>query len=128
METDSTVVMVADSDHNVRKLLGHFLTEFGYSVIFETDGYEALDHARLSPPTIIVADLLLPMLNGLALCRLIKSDSATEKITSVILISVLDSEERALKAGADGFVQKPLEKRRLFEMLDKVATRRKAFA
>ncbi len=128
METDSTVVMVADSDYNVRKLLGHFLAEFGYSVIFETDGYEALDHARLSPPTIIVADLLLPMLNGLALCRLIKSDSATEKITSVIMMSVLDSEERALNAGADGFVQKPLEKRRLFEMLDKVATRRKAFA
>lgn len=84
----------------------------------------ALDRARLAPPMAILTEVLLPRLDGLALCRLIKSDAATENITSVIVLSVLAAEERALTAGADAFMQKPLEQNRLLMIFDQANSKR----
>jgi two-component system alkaline phosphatase synthesis response regulator PhoP len=115
--------MVADADPHIRELAGYFLTEAGYTVTFETGGYEALDSARKAPPMAILADLLLNRLDGLALCRLLKGDPATQHI-AIIVFSVLAAEERARKAGADAFMLKPLEKNRLLMALEE-ATRKK---
>lgn len=119
----SNVVVVADADPNVRDLVGHFLTEAGYTVSFETDGYDVLDNARKSPPLAILADVLLPRLDGLTLCKLLKEDSATAQIVTVIVFSVLAAEERARKAGADAFLKKPLERTRVLKALDEATKR-----
>lgn len=115
--------MIADADYNVRALVGRFVTEAGYRATFATTGYEALDSARLSPPVAILADILLPQLDGLALCRLIKGDPGTASIVTVVF-SVLPSEERAKKAGADAFISKPLEKLRILKTLEEVTAKR----
>jgi CheY-like chemotaxis protein len=124
-DEEKPVVMVADSDSNVRDLVGRFITEAGYSAVYAHTGYEALDSARKSPPLAILADILLPKLDGLALCRLIKGDPETSNIVTVIIISILSSDERAKKAGADAFVQKPLEKTRILNTLREAVERRK---
>lgn len=116
--------MIADSDQNVRNLVSRFLVDAGYTVSCADDGYKALDSARLVPPMAILTEVLLPRLDGLALCRLIKSDSATENITSVIVLSVLAAEERAIKSGADAFMQKPLEKNRLLKILEEAHSKK----
>ncbi len=127
MDTVSKVVMIADSDNNVRQMVSRFLSEAGYTVIFATDGYEALDNARKAPPLVILADILLPRLDGLALCRLIKGDEATKNIVTVIVFSVLAAEERALKAGTDAFIHN-LEKKRLLMALEEATRKRNMIA
>lgn len=109
--------MVADADANVRTMVGRFLTEAGYAVCFASDGYEALDGTRKSPPIAILADLLLPRLDGLALCRLVKSNPETADVVMVIVLSVLAAEEKVSLAGADAFIKKPLEKSRILGTL-----------
>jgi len=122
--TDIKLVMVADADAHVRELVGRFITEAGFDVTYAVDGYDALDSARVTPPLIILADILLPRLDGLALCRILKGDPATAGIVTVIVFSVLSAEERARKAGADGFIQKPLEKKRVLKTLEDAWTKR----
>jgi two-component system alkaline phosphatase synthesis response regulator PhoP len=117
-----TVVMIADADFHVRELAGHFLTEAGYQVEYAVDGYEALDNARKTLPAVILVDIIIPKLDGLALCRLLKRDPATQNI-SVIVFSVLSAPERAQNAGADAFLSKPLEKTILVDALTAVIMR-----
>jgi len=128
MEIVNKLVMIADADSYVRQLIGRFVTDAGYTVSFEADGYEALDNARKSPPMVLFADILLPRLDGLALCRLLKGDPATSEIVSVIVMSVLNAEERALSSGADAFLRKPLEKTRLLMALEKATSKRNSIA
>jgi CheY-like chemotaxis protein len=112
-------VMIADADPYTRELVSRFLQESGYKVVIAVDGYDALDTARKSPPLIILADILLPKLDGVSLCRILKDDPQTQKIVTVILFSVLAAEERARKAGAEAFIKKPLEKNRLLSVIQK---------
>lgn len=111
--------MIVDADPHVRELAGHFLTEAGYRVEYALDGYEALDRARKTPPDVVLVEIMLPRLDGLALCRLLKSDPATQNI-GVLVFSVLESQKRAQNAGADAFLCKPLEKTRLVDALTKI--------
>lgn len=109
-------VTVIDSDPNVRSHLDHFLSEAGYAVSFESDGYAALDKLRLTPTDFVITGILIPKLDGLALCRLLKGDTATEAI-KVVVLSVLDTEDKALNSGADAFMKKPFELTRLLTCL-----------
>jgi CheY-like chemotaxis protein len=118
-QKSAPVIMIADADPYVRELAGHFLAEAGYAVEYAFDGYEALDKARQTLPAAILVDIIIPRLDGLALCRLLKSDPITQNIR-VVLFSVLSSVDRAQKAGADAFLFKPIEKHRLVDAVSKV--------
>lgn len=121
-KSDKPLVLVADADEAVRDLVSHYMTEAGYDVICAKEGYEALDTARKVLPIAVFADVLLPKLDGLALCRLLKGDPDTQHIVTVIVFSVLAAEERSKRAGADAFLKKPLEKNRVLKVLEKATT------
>ena len=101
-------VVVVDRDPHVRRLVLHFIGS-AYLVEFLDDGYAVLDRVRKSPPAAVVAEIMTPRLDGLALCQLLKGDSSTAHVP-VLLFSVLVAAERARIAGADAFLAKPLEK------------------
>lgn len=101
-------VLVVDRDLNVRRLVLQFIGS-AYLVEFLDDGFAALNRVRRSPPAALVAEVMIPRLDGLALCQLLKSDSSTAQVP-IMLFSVLEAGERARKAGADVFLGKPLEK------------------
>jgi CheY-like chemotaxis protein len=101
-------IVVVERDVHVRRLVLHFIGS-AYLVEFLDDGYTALDRVRKAPPAALVAEILIPRLDGLALCRLVKGDSSTARVP-VLLLSVLAASERAKQAGANAFVAKPLEK------------------
>ena len=63
----------------MRELETYFLTEAGFKVTFATDGLEALELARTLRPTIVITEILVPGLDGLALCRRLKADETTRK-------------------------------------------------
>ena len=109
-------VLVADRDPHIRRLVAQFLAE-QYVVEFADDGYSALDRVRLSPPSAIISEILIPRLDGLALCRAIKADPLTQRVP-VLVISMLMANERAIQSGADAFLTKPLERASLVASVD----------
>jgi two-component system response regulator MprA len=115
-------VLVVDRDPHLRALEGHFLGEAGFAVEFATDGQAGLEQARASLPDVVITEILLPKLDGLALCRQLKADARTRGI-AVVVFSILASSARARHAGADAFLMKPLAEQRLLgtvqQLLDK---------
>jgi len=111
------VIMIVDGDPFVRELAGHFLTEAGYEVKYALDGYEALDKSREAPPAVLLVDIIVPKLDGIRLCRLLKSDPVTQNIRVIIFseIFALNQAETAQNSNADSFLAKPLEKKRLLD-------------
>ena len=106
---------VVDRDPHVRRLVQQFVGN-RYGVEFFDDGGAALDRVRTSPPAVLVTEILVPRLDGLALCRLIKGDPTTHDVP-VLIFSVLAADERATAAGADAFLNKPLERESLIASL-----------
>jgi CheY-like chemotaxis protein len=113
-EAGKAVILCVERDPYVRELESYFLTEAGFGVTFAEDGLEALELARQLHPTIIITEILVPKLDGLALCRRIKGDPATSDI-AVLVFSLLAAERRAQDAGADAFLNKPMTAQALKE-------------
>jgi two-component system response regulator MprA len=108
------VILVVERDAHVRELEAFFLERAGFSVTFAHDGREALDLVRSVLPDIVITEVLVPGLDGLSVCRKIKSEPELAHI-SVLVFSILAASERATEAGADAFLLKPLEERRLLD-------------
>jgi two-component system response regulator MprA len=108
------LILVVERDPHIKKLERFFLEEAGYSVEFADDGVQGLARARALIPRVLVTEILLPGLDGLRICRALKSDPATKGI-AILVFSILSAEERALEAGADAFLRKPLDDARLVD-------------
>ena len=100
-------ILIAERDQNVRALLGFFLERAGFTLEFADDGEDALRRARADPPALIITEVLIPKLDGLALCRALQEDPRTRDIP-VVVFSILGAEKRAGEAGAAAFLRKPL--------------------
>lgn len=101
------VILIAERDQQVRKLQQHFLDQAGFGVEFADDGESALERARLDLPALVVTEILIPKLDGLALCRRLRDDPLTRGVP-VLVFSILAAEVRAREAGASAFLRKPL--------------------
>ena len=106
------MILCVERDPHVRDLEAYFLTEAGFQVTVAADGIEAFELVRTLRPAIVVTEILVPKLDGLALCRRLKADEAT-KDTAILDFSLLAAEDRARDAGADAFLRKPLSAQRL---------------
>ena len=121
----NAIILVVDRDPHVRELEAHFLNQAGYAVEFEKDGDGALVQARKLLPDIIITEILVPTLDGLALCRRLKSDFLTRDIT-VLVFSILAAAGRAREAGADAFLLKPLAEHTLVDTVRQLLDARSA--
>lgn len=106
----SVLILVVEADPYIRALQQTLLGQ-RYSVHFATDGEAALEAARRLLPRMLIADILVPKLDGLRVCRLLKEDPATRHIR-VLIFSELLAERRARDSGADAFLHKPIDERR----------------
>ena len=107
MSGEPRVVLIAERDQNVRELQSYFLGREGFAVEFADDGEAALERARLLRPSLVVTEILIPKLDGLALCRRLRAEPLTRDIP-VIVFSILAAAGRAGEAGAAAFLRKPL--------------------
>jgi DNA-binding response OmpR family regulator len=120
------LVLVVERDPHIRELEAHFLRSAGYDVEFATDGPAALAEAIRLVPDVVITEILVPKLDGLALCRALKGNAATEHV-AVLVFSILSAGARARDAGADAFLLKPLAEQRLIGTVETLlATRRVA--
>ena len=107
MQPEKRQILIAERDHVVRELQRHFLTEAGFVVEFVDDGQAALDRIAEQRPDLIVAEIMIPKVDGLTLTRRLRDDPDTAHIP-VIVFSILAAAARADDAGARAFLRKPL--------------------
>jgi len=108
-------VLAVDDEKNILELIRYNLQKAGYQVETARDGNEALEKARTDPPDLLILDLMLPGLDGLEVCRRLKSDQATSGLPIIILSARGEEADRVvgLELGADDYVTKPFSPREL---------------
>lgn len=116
------LILVVERDPHVRNLERYFLEKAGYGVEFADNGRVALERALVLRPRILIAEILIPEIDGLAVCRRIKEQPETRDI-AVLIFSILAAEGRAREAGADAFLRKPLDDAMLVHRVDELLRR-----
>ncbi len=114
MKNKPKILVVDDEERNLR-LMEAMLIPLGYEVVLARDGIEALDKVRKIPPDVILLDIMMPKMDGFEVVRQLKEDDAT-KIIPIVMVTALEEVEdrvKALQAGADDFLSKPVDETEL---------------
>ncbi len=106
--TTAKKILIIDDNPAVLNTLELLLKDNRYASITATDGLDGLYKARQEQPDLILLDLMLPGMDGLKVCRMIKFDPQLKKIPVLVLTSRMMEEDReaAFQCGADGFLMK----------------------
>jgi two-component system phosphate regulon response regulator PhoB len=118
-------ILVVDDEPDALEVLGYKLREAGFSPILATDGLKALAAVRSERPDLVVLDLMLPELDGLEVCKLMRRDPATAGIPVLMLTAKAAEMDRVvgLELGADDYVTKPYSPRELVLRIRKLLKR-----
>jgi two-component system alkaline phosphatase synthesis response regulator PhoP len=121
-------ILVVDDEEDILELVEYNLCKEGYIVSCVTTGEEALVHAREKKPDLIVLDLMLPGVDGLEVCRRLRSAADTARIPIVILTAKGEEADivTGLELGADDYVTKPFSPRVLLARVRTVLRRNRA--
>ena len=114
----STILVVDDNSQNL-ELLQAYLEELQCKVITAIDGVKALECVAKDNPDLILLDIMMPRMSGFEVCRRLKADPGTADIPVVMVTALneLGDIERAVAAGTDDFLSKPINK---LELLTRV--------
>jgi CheY-like chemotaxis protein len=105
---DKKKILIVDDEPSVRQLVKRFLGN-NYTVLEAKDGIEAITVVNTQKPDLILMDIMMPKMDGLAACNIIKSNRATNEIPVVMLTGV-DHElnkKLSLELGASAYITKP---------------------
>lgn len=103
-----TLVMVVDDDQDLAEMLGIVLTSAGIDVNLVSRGDEVLEVFRNNPPDLVLLDVMLPGMDGVEVCRLIRAESMVPIVMLSAKGDTLDV-VRGLEAGADDYILKPFK-------------------
>ena len=109
MISESATILIVEDEQDIRELLAYNLEKEGYATVQAADGKEGLDLARSRKPDLILLDLMLPKMDGLAVCRELERDSGTVRIPIIMLTARGEDVDRILgfELGADDYITKP---------------------
>jgi len=118
-------ILLVDDETDALEILAYKLREAGYDPVLAADGTAALEQARLTRPALVVLDLMLPKIDGLDVCRLLRRDSATATLPIIMLTAKAAETDRivGLEIGADDYVTKPFSPRELILRIKKLLAR-----
>ena len=100
-------ILIVEDEAPVRELLAELVREGGHQALRAAHGREALEVIAAERPDLVLADVLLPILGGVELCRRLKADPGTAAIPVVLMSSAVRRVSDG--AGADAFIGKPLD-------------------
>ncbi len=108
-------VLVVEDEPDVVDLLRYNLNRAGFNVLIANNGIDGLALARKHQPNVIVLDIMMPGMDGRAVCRALKGDSMTQQLPVIMLTAKTDVGDRiqGLELGADDYVTKPFSPREL---------------
>jgi two-component system alkaline phosphatase synthesis response regulator PhoP len=122
----SKTILVVDDEEDILELLDYNLTKEGFRVVRAASGEKALDLAKTEKPELVVLDLMLPGLDGLEVCKHLRSERTTADIPIVMLTAKGEEPDivLGLELGADDYVTKPFSPRVLSARVRAVLRRR----
>ena len=115
-------VLVIEDDQNIRELLQMYLEKEGYAVTIAADGEQGLAKYRAIHPDLVLLDLMMPVMDGWAVCRAIRADGQTPVIM-LTAKSETDDKVAGLKTGADDYITKPFEMKEVLARIEAVLRR-----
>ena len=115
-------VLIIEDDKHIAELLQLYLTKEGYAVTVKHDGGQGLEAFRAENPDLVLLDLMMPVMDGWAVCKAIRSESQTPII---MLTAKAETEDKVtgLRSGADDYITKPFEMREVLARIEAVLRR-----
>ncbi|MEV0901295.1 response regulator [Actinoplanes sp. NPDC049802] len=120
---NQNLVLIAEDDRDVRELLSFSLESAGYRTVGARDGRTALRILHTARPVALITDVLMPDMNGIELCRLVRKTGDSR--TAILMVSANVHQhdmEAGLRVGADRYLPKPVTPRRLVAEMRDVIT------
>ncbi|RPH96163.1 DNA-binding response regulator [candidate division KSB1 bacterium] len=120
-------ILIVDDEEDIRDLICYNLKKENYTVSSVENGEDALKLAQQEPPDLVILDLMLPGVDGLEVCKILKANSATSAIPIVMLTAKGEEADvvAGLELGADDYITKPFSPRVLLARIKAVLRRRK---
>ena len=115
-------VLVVEDDRNIAELLQMYLEKEGYAVTVAYDGGQGLTKFRAIQPDLVLLDVMMPVMDGWAVCRAIRNESKTP-IIMLTAKGETDDKVHGLKAGADDYITKPFEMKEVLARIEAVLRR-----
>ena len=115
-------VLIVEDDRNIQELLQLYLEKEGYAVTVASDGGQGLAKFRSIKPDLVLLDVMMPVMDGWAVCKAIRADSQTP-IIMLTAKGETDDKVTGLKSGADDYVTKPFEMKELLARVEAVLRR-----
>ncbi len=119
-------ILVVDDEEDILELLDYNLSRHGYAVSRAASGEAALEAVRADAPHLVILDLMLPGMDGLEVCRILKKDERTAGVPVLMLTARGEEADivTGLELGADDYVTKPFSPRVLLARVKAVLRRR----
>lgn len=120
-------ILIVEDGEDIQELLRFNLEREGYAVVSETTGEGGMKTAMADPPDLVLLDLMLPGVDGLEVCRVLRNDTKTSSCAIVMLTAKGEEADivTGLELGADDYVTKPFSPRVLLARLKAVLRRKK---
>jgi DNA-binding response OmpR family regulator len=108
-------ILIAEDEKISRRILEMTLTKAGYDAVAVEDGVKALESIQKDVPDLLITDWMMPELDGLELCRRIRTLNLTSYVYIIVLTALTQKEKiiEGLDAGADDYITKPFERTEL---------------
>jgi DNA-binding response OmpR family regulator len=116
------LVLVVDDDAEVRELLCHMLNLNGFNTFSAENGAVALQKVKLTPPDVVVLDVMMPEMDGIAVCQTLRNQKETADLPIIMLSGKLyfGAVQEGLHAGANKYLTKPTGLNELIENIHHV--------
>ncbi len=118
-------ILVIEDEHDIRELISYNLEIEGYNVIKAPCGNEGIELARKKEPDLVLLDIMLPDIDGLNVCRVLKREDSTKNIPIIMLTAKSEDSDviSGLELGAEDYITKPFSPRVLLARLRAVLRR-----
>jgi two-component system phosphate regulon response regulator PhoB len=119
-------IHIVEDDRSLAEVLDYNLRQEGYDTLVSNDGQEGLRKTRLRSPDLVVLDLMLPMIDGLEICRRLRADPVTRNTLVLMLTAKAEETDEVVgfSVGADDYVAKPFSVKVLLERIRALLRRR----
>jgi len=120
-------VLVVDDEPDIVRYLEHVLRRLGYETASAGDGQEALAKAAADPPDLVLLDVMMPVMDGFAVCRALREREATRLVPVVVMTALqgIDDRVKVLEHGADDVLTKPVDERELVARIQGALARKR---
>lgn len=120
-------ILIVDDEEPIRELIKYNVEKEGFTAFTADNGINAINSARLNLPDIIILDLMMPDMNGLDVCRVLKNDRETSQIPIIMVTAKTEESDivSGLELGADDYITKPFSPKVLIARINSVLRRSK---